>query len=141
MGRSFDRKLWTAIGRTIGTEARGLANQGKCTLYFLDPNINLMRDPRWGRAPWARRRAGMSTRISSTRALVAQIMRGLTRTLGVSTLGSYESVAVHARNFHLGNCSAALAAGFLCDEQITQQMRVQRRGSGHIEAAAAQRRL
>ena len=45
LGASFDRKLWTAIGRTIGTEARGLANQGKCTLYFLDPNINLLRDP------------------------------------------------------------------------------------------------
>jgi beta-glucosidase-like glycosyl hydrolase len=32
-------------------EARGLNNQnGKSGLYFLDPNINLLRDPRWGRA-------------------------------------------------------------------------------------------
>ena len=43
LGASFDRALWTRIGRTIGIEARGLANQGKCTLYFLDPNINLLR--------------------------------------------------------------------------------------------------
>eukprot|EP01045_Picozoa_sp_COSAG04_P003245 COSAG04_NODE_130_length_24323_cov_50.932835_30_plen_278_part_00 len=73
LGASFDRSLWTAMGRTIGIEARGLANQGKCTLYFLDPNMyvcqplaappgqqtdvccrcahsNLLRDPRWGRA-------------------------------------------------------------------------------------------
>ena len=50
LGASFDRKLWTSIGRTIGLEARGLTNQGHCTLYFLDPNINLLRDPRWGRA-------------------------------------------------------------------------------------------
>eukprot|EP01052_Picozoa_sp_SAG31_P048463 SAG31_NODE_10151_length_1177_cov_3.679963_1_plen_307_part_00 len=50
LGASFDRKLWTRIGQTIGIEARGLANQGKCTLYFLDPNLNLLRDARWGRA-------------------------------------------------------------------------------------------
>jgi beta-glucosidase-like glycosyl hydrolase len=49
LGASFNRALWADIGRTIGLEARGLTNQGKCTLYFLDPNINLMRDPRWGR--------------------------------------------------------------------------------------------
>jgi hypothetical protein len=50
------------VGATIGTEARALNNQaytegdrlgvvpglppsGKSGLYFLDPNINLMRDP------------------------------------------------------------------------------------------------
>ena len=69
LGASFDRALWRKVGRTIGTEARGLNNQaikgdgdvgsggvpgiptnGKSGLFFLDPNINLMRDPRWGRA-------------------------------------------------------------------------------------------
>ena len=76
-GASFDTDLWTAVrelwangntafallhfgmeasavshqvGAVIGREARGLHNQGKGALYFLDPNINLLRDPRWGRA-------------------------------------------------------------------------------------------
>ena len=63
LGASFDRALWTAVGKTIRTEARGLNNQGTAGgpgspghpksgpsgLYFLDPNINLCRDPRWGR--------------------------------------------------------------------------------------------
>jgi len=34
----------------MAREARGLNNQGKSNLYFLDPDINLLRDPRWGRA-------------------------------------------------------------------------------------------
>ena len=37
LGASFDRELWSSIGHIIGLEARGLTNQGKCTLYFLDP--------------------------------------------------------------------------------------------------------
>eukprot|EP00949_MAST-11_sp_MAST-11-sp1_P001970 g1970.t1 len=66
LGATFSRELWRDIGHTIGIEARGLNNQGipkdddsvvpgiptngPSGLYFLDPNINLMRDPRWGRA-------------------------------------------------------------------------------------------
>ena len=65
LGASFDTELWTQGGRAIGVEARALNNQaipnalggvpglpphGVSGLYFLDPNINLMRDPRWGRA-------------------------------------------------------------------------------------------
>ena len=66
LGATFDRQLWRDIGHAIGIEARGLNNQaisnhffravpgiptnGPTGLYFLDPNINLMRDPRWGRA-------------------------------------------------------------------------------------------
>lgn len=64
LGASFNRDLWSLVGRIIGTEARGLNNQANVTalgavpglptggpsgLYFLDPNINLCRDPRWGR--------------------------------------------------------------------------------------------
>lgn len=50
LGATFDKDLWKEVGAVIGTEARGLNNQGVAGLYFLDPNINLMRDPRWGRA-------------------------------------------------------------------------------------------
>ena len=34
----------------MGREARGLNNMRVGPLYFLDPDINLLRDPRWGRA-------------------------------------------------------------------------------------------
>ena len=50
LGATFDRALWTAIGATMGREARGLNNYRVGPLYFLDPDINLLRDPRWGRA-------------------------------------------------------------------------------------------
>lgn len=50
LGATFDRDLWHDIGTTIGLEARGLNNMRVGPLYFLDPDINLLRDPRWGRA-------------------------------------------------------------------------------------------
>lgn len=50
LGASFDRALWSAVGSAIGIEGRALNNQGKSGIYFLDPNINLQRDPRWGRS-------------------------------------------------------------------------------------------
>ena len=46
LGATFSRELWAAIGQTIGREARGLNNQRVSPLYFLDPDINLLRDPR-----------------------------------------------------------------------------------------------
>ena len=46
LGATFDRELWSAIGSTIGLEARGLNNMRVGPLYFLDPDINLLRDPR-----------------------------------------------------------------------------------------------
>lgn len=63
LGASFDRDLWGAVGGVIGLEARALNNQGTgggpgspgnphpgpAGLYLFDPNINLCRDPRWGR--------------------------------------------------------------------------------------------
>lgn len=49
LGASFDRAPWSTVGNTIGREARALNNAGKSGVYFLDPNINLCRDPRWGR--------------------------------------------------------------------------------------------
>ena len=50
LGATFDRGLWRAVGAAIGTEARGLNNERVGPLYFLDPDLNLLRDPRWGRA-------------------------------------------------------------------------------------------
>ena len=50
LGATFDRGLWSEIGQTMGLEARGLNNMRVGPLYFLDPDINLQRDPRWGRS-------------------------------------------------------------------------------------------
>uniref|UniRef100_A0ACD5Z5K8 Uncharacterized protein n=1 Tax=Avena sativa TaxID=4498 RepID=A0ACD5Z5K8_AVESA len=47
---SFNQRLWYRIGQVIGTEARGVYNNGQAEgLTFWAPNINVFRDPRWGR--------------------------------------------------------------------------------------------
>ncbi|KAK8930507.1 putative beta-D-xylosidase 7 [Platanthera zijinensis] len=47
---SFNPFLWYRIGEAIGTEARALYNAGQAEgLTFWAPNINIFRDPRWGR--------------------------------------------------------------------------------------------
>ncbi|KAM3688334.1 hypothetical protein ACJW31_10G141600 [Castanea mollissima] len=47
---SFDTGLWYRIGQVIGTEARAVYNAGQANgLTFWAPNINVFRDPRWGR--------------------------------------------------------------------------------------------
>ena len=49
LGATFNRTLWTLVADTIGTEARAMSNQGKTGHSFWAPDINLARDPRWGR--------------------------------------------------------------------------------------------
>ncbi|GAB2233397.1 hypothetical protein Droror1_Dr00002619 [Drosera rotundifolia] len=47
---AFDEALWHRIAKAIGTEARAMFNAGQgkgMTLWA--PNINIYRDPRWGR--------------------------------------------------------------------------------------------
>ncbi|KAG2700953.1 hypothetical protein I3760_06G020500 [Carya illinoinensis] len=47
---SFDAHLWYRIGQAIGTEARAVYNAGQAKgMTFWAPNINIFRDPRWGR--------------------------------------------------------------------------------------------
>ncbi|XVF64749.1 hypothetical protein PTKIN_Ptkin09bG0191900 [Pterospermum kingtungense] len=47
---SFDPYLWYRIGQAIGIEARGIYNAGQARgMTFWTPNINIYRDPRWGR--------------------------------------------------------------------------------------------
>ncbi|KAL7262437.1 hypothetical protein ACSBR1_000752 [Camellia fascicularis] len=46
---SFNRSLWFLIGRAIGVEARAMYNVGQAGLTFWAPNVNVFRDPRWGR--------------------------------------------------------------------------------------------
>ncbi|KAA8514956.1 hypothetical protein F0562_018257 [Nyssa sinensis] len=47
---SFNQSLWKTIGQAVSTEARAMYNQGHAGLTFWSPNINVVRDPRWGRA-------------------------------------------------------------------------------------------
>ena len=49
LGATFNRSLWSHVSSTISTEARALNNQGVAGLAFWAPDINLFRDPRWGR--------------------------------------------------------------------------------------------
>ena len=49
LGATFNRSLWREIGTVISNEARALYNQGISGLFYFAPNINLFRDPRWGR--------------------------------------------------------------------------------------------
>ncbi|XP_039055314.1 probable beta-D-xylosidase 7 [Hibiscus syriacus] len=47
---SFDVHLWYRIGQAVGKEARAIYNAGQATgMTFWAPNINIFRDPRWGR--------------------------------------------------------------------------------------------
>jgi beta-D-xylosidase 4 len=48
-GASFNVSLMYHIGATISTEARAFNNEGRAGLVFFTPNINIFRDPRWGR--------------------------------------------------------------------------------------------
>ncbi|KAL6912122.1 hypothetical protein ACP4OV_000927 [Aristida adscensionis] len=49
-GASFNPHLWYRIGQVIGVEARAVYNNGQAEgLTFWAPNINVFRDPRWGR--------------------------------------------------------------------------------------------
>eukprot|EP01084_Bolivina_argentea_P142244 249897_1 len=50
LGATFNRTLWKRIGEAISTEARAFNNQGISGLFKWGPHINLIRDPRWGRA-------------------------------------------------------------------------------------------
>ncbi|CAN8234032.1 unnamed protein product [Cochlearia groenlandica] len=47
---SFDSYEWFRIAQVIGKEARGVYNAGQAKgMTFWAPNINIFRDPRWGR--------------------------------------------------------------------------------------------
>jgi beta-D-xylosidase 4 len=52
MGATFNRSLFKAVGSVIGDEMRAIANiQGQPSGFSCwSPNLNLARDPRWGRA-------------------------------------------------------------------------------------------
>ncbi|CAL0300219.1 unnamed protein product [Lupinus luteus] len=46
---SFNASLWEAIGQVVSNEARAMYNGGMGGLTYWSPNVNIFRDPRWGR--------------------------------------------------------------------------------------------
>ncbi|KAF7840741.1 putative beta-D-xylosidase 5 [Senna tora] len=48
-GATFNQSLWFEMGRVVSTEARAMYNVGLAGLTFWSPNVNVFRDPRWGR--------------------------------------------------------------------------------------------
>ncbi|XP_051118941.1 probable beta-D-xylosidase 2 [Andrographis paniculata] len=46
---SFNESLWEEIGKVVSDEARAMYNGGMAGLTFWSPNVNIFRDPRWGR--------------------------------------------------------------------------------------------
>jgi beta-D-xylosidase 4 len=46
---SFNATLWFKMGQTVSTEARAMYNVGLAGLTYWSPNVNVFRDPRWGR--------------------------------------------------------------------------------------------
>ncbi|XP_052210597.1 probable beta-D-xylosidase 5 [Diospyros lotus] len=48
-GASFNASLWYKMGQVVSTEARAMHNVGLAGLTFWSPNVNVFRDPRWGR--------------------------------------------------------------------------------------------
>ncbi|XP_047315106.1 beta-xylosidase/alpha-L-arabinofuranosidase 2-like [Impatiens glandulifera] len=46
---SFNVTLFQAIGKVASTEARAMYNVGSAGLTYWSPNVNIFRDPRWGR--------------------------------------------------------------------------------------------
>ncbi|KAH7575402.1 hypothetical protein ACOSP7_005033 [Xanthoceras sorbifolium] len=46
---SFNASLWFKMGKVVSTEARAMYNVGLAGLTYWSPNVNVFRDPRWGR--------------------------------------------------------------------------------------------
>lgn len=49
LAASFNMSLISYMGSVISTEARAFNNEGQAGLVFFTPELNLFRDPRWGR--------------------------------------------------------------------------------------------
>ncbi|XP_047982962.1 beta-xylosidase/alpha-L-arabinofuranosidase 1-like [Salvia hispanica] len=46
---TFNESLFHTIGKVVSTEARAMHNVGLAGLTYWSPNVNIFRDPRWGR--------------------------------------------------------------------------------------------
>ncbi|KAL0365115.1 UNVERIFIED_CONTAM: Beta-xylosidase/alpha-L-arabinofuranosidase 2 [Sesamum angustifolium] len=72
---TFNDSLFETIAKVVSTEARAMYNVGLAGLTFFSPNINIFRDPRWGRG---QETPGEDPLLSSNYG--AAYVRGLQRT-------------------------------------------------------------
>ena len=75
LAQSFNRSLWRTVGQRIADEARAFTNVNRSGFDYWTPNINIFRDPRWGRG---RETPGEDPYLSSQylRVLIAGLQQG-----------------------------------------------------------------
>lgn len=112
---SFNVTLWYKIGQAVSTEARAMHNVGLAGLTYWSPNINVFRDPRWGRG---QETPGEDPLVVSQYA--ANYVRGLQET-GDSTDDKLKVSACckHYTAYDLDNWKGVDRFHF--DAQVTQQ--------------------
>ncbi|KAI4307367.1 hypothetical protein L6164_030567 [Bauhinia variegata] len=116
---TFDSHLWYRIARAIGLEARAIYNAGQATgMTFWAPNINIFRDPRWGRG---QETAGEDPTVASNYAIA--YVRGLQGDsfLGGKIRGHLQASACckHFTAYDLDNWKGVNR--FLFDAKVTVQ--------------------
>ena len=50
LAASFHRELYARVGRVVAVEARAMQLQKRAGATYFTPNVNIVTDPRWGRA-------------------------------------------------------------------------------------------
>ena len=109
LGAAFDPELMERIGRVIGLEGRAKYNEASARgdrniykgLTFWAPNVNIFRDPRWGR--------GQET-YGEDPTLTARLAVGFIR--GVQGQGEYLLAAACAKHFAVHSGPEALRHSF-----------------------------
>ncbi|TKW00457.1 hypothetical protein SEVIR_8G110500v4 [Setaria viridis] len=110
---AFDDDLWLRIGQAIGREARALFNVGQAEgLTIWSPNVNIFRDPRWGRG---QETPGEDPAVASRYA--AAFVRGIQG--NVSSLLQTSACCKHATAYDLENWNGVQRYSFVA--RVTAQ--------------------
>lgn len=88
MGATFDMDLVAEMASVISTEARAMNNQQQSGLTYFTPNINIFRDPRWGR--------GQET-PGEDPYLTSQYVENLIN--GLESFGTYKKIVADCKHF------------------------------------------
>ena len=100
LGSTFNRSLWGLVGAAIAAEARGFHNQrSDHPLFFFSPaDVNLARDPRWGRAQEV---PGEDPLLNGEYGIALQ---GAFETLGGAALGGLKATVSCAKHYAAYDC-------------------------------------